>query len=95
MASPGTNDVCTTFGLSMGPSYVTRLLQVERGTNALPEKNQSHVLNFFWPELTSALPSRPDREIAIRYMHRSGIFGTFNGVYEGANSLVARYRMRF
>jgi len=41
------------------------------------------------------LPSRPDREIAIRYMHRSGIFGTFNGVYEGANSLVVGYRMRF
>ena len=92
---PWTNYVYTTFGLSMGPNYVTRLPQVERGTDALPEKNQSHVLNFFSPELTFALPSRPDREIAIRYMHRSGIFGTFNGVYEGANSLIFGYRMRF
>jgi hypothetical protein len=65
---PWTNYVYTTFGLSMGPNYVTRLPQVERGT---------------------------DREIAIRYMHRSGIFGTFNGVYEGANSLIFGYRMRF
>jgi hypothetical protein len=92
---PWTNYVYTTFGLSMGPNYVTRLPQVERGTDALPEKNQSHFLNFFSPELTFALPSRPDREIAIRYMHRSGIFGTFNGVYEGANSLIVGYRMRF
>ncbi len=92
---PWTNYVYTTFGLSMGPNYVTRLPQVERGTDALPEKNQSHFLNFFSPELTFALPNRPDREIAIRYMHRSGIFGTFNGVYEGANSLIFGYRMRF
>jgi hypothetical protein len=92
---PWTNHVYTTFGLSMGPSYVTRLPQVERGTDARPEPNQSHFLNFFSPEITFALPSRPDREIAIRYMHRSGIFGTFNGVYEGANSLIVGFRMRF
>ncbi|MCA3365904.1 MAG: hypothetical protein INF79_09855 [Roseomonas sp.] len=92
---PWTNYLYTTFGLSMGPNYVTRLPQVERGTDARPEPNQSHFLNFFSPELTFALPSRPDREIAIRYMHRSGIFGTFNGVYEGANSLVVGFRMRF
>jgi hypothetical protein len=92
---PWTNYVYTTFGLSMGPDYVTRLPQVERGTDALPEANQSRVLNFFSPELTFALPSRPHQEIAIRYMHRSGIFGTYNGVYEGANSLVMGFRMRF
>jgi len=92
---PWTNHVYTTFGLSMGPNYVTRLPQVERGTDALPEANQSRVLNFFSPELTFALPSRPHQEIAIRYMHRSGIFGTFNGVWEGANSLVVGFRTRF
>jgi len=92
---PWTNYVYTTFGLSMGPNYVTRLPQVERGTDAVPEKHQSHFLNFFSPEITFALPRRPDREIAIRYMHRSGIFGTFNGVWEGANSLTVGYRMRF
>ena len=92
---PWTNYVYTTFGLSMGPDYVTRLPSVERGTDARPEQNQSRFLNFFSPELTFALPSRPHQEIAIRYMHRSGIFGTYNGVYEGANSLVVGFRMRF
>ena len=92
---PWTNYVYTTLGLSMGPDYVTRLPRVERGTDAQPEANQSRVLNFFSPELTFALPSRPHQEIAIRYMHRSGIFGTFNGVWEGANSLVVGFRTRF
>ncbi|MCA3379909.1 MAG: hypothetical protein ING08_06670 [Roseomonas sp.] len=92
---PWTNYVYTTFGLSMGPNYVTRLPQVERGTDAQPETNTSKFLNFFSPEITFALPSRPDREIDIRYMHRSGIFGTFNGVWEGANSLIVGFRMRF
>ena len=92
---PWTNYVYTTVGLSMGPDYVTRLPRVERGTDARPEQNQSRFLNFFSPELTFALPSRPHQEIAIRYMHRSGIFGTYNGVWEGANSLVVGFRTRF
>jgi hypothetical protein len=92
---PWTNYVYTTFGLSMGPDYVTRLPRVERGTDALPEANQSRFLNFFSPELTFALPSRPHQEVVLRYMHRSGIFGTFNGVWEGANSLTVGFRMRF
>jgi hypothetical protein len=92
---PWTNYVYTTFGLSMGPDYVTRLPSVERGTDAQPETNQSRFLNFFSPELTFALPNRPDRELTVRYMHRSGIFGTYNGVWEGANSLIVGLRMRF
>ena len=92
---PWTNHVYTTFGLSMGPDYVTRLPRVERGTDALPEANQSRFLNFFSPELTFALPERPHQEVVLRYMHRSGIFGTFNGVWEGANSLTVGFRTRF
>lgn len=92
---PWTNYVYTTFGLSMGPDYVTRLPQVERGTDARPEPNQSRWLNFFSPELTVALPDYPQYELAFRYMHRSGIFGTYNGVYEGANSFVLGFRYRF
>ncbi len=92
---PWTNYVYTTFGVSMGPDYVTRLPQVERGTDARPEENQSRFLNFFSPELTFALPDYPQYEVALRYMHRSGIFGTYNGVYEGANSFVLGMRYRF
>ncbi|WP_209441970.1 hypothetical protein [Neoroseomonas oryzicola] len=92
---PWTDYVYTTFGLSFGPDYVTRLPQVERGTDQKPEPNQSRFLNFFSPELTFALPDYPQYEVALRYMHRSGIFGTYNGVWEGANSFVVGFRYRF
>lgn len=92
---PWSDHVFTTFGLSMGPDYVTRLPRVERGTDLRPEENQSRWLNFFSPEITLALPEWPQYEVAFRYMHRSGIFGTYNGVYEGANSFVMGFRYRF
>lgn len=92
---PWSNYVYTTIGLSMGPDFVTRLPRVERGTDARPEPNQSAWLNFFSPEITFALPDYPQYEVALRYMHRSGIFGTYNGVYEGANSFVLGFRYRF
>lgn len=92
---PWTNYVYTTFGLSMGVDYVTRLPQVERGTDQRPEPNQSHFLNFFSPEITLAPPWAPQHEFVMRYIHRSGIFGTYNGVYEGANAFVLGYRYRF
>jgi len=90
-----TDYVYTTIGVSMGPSYVTRLPQVERGTDRRPTPNQSRWLNFFAPELTLALPDYPQYEVALRYHHRSGIWGTYNGVYEGANSFVVGLRYRF
>lgn len=92
---PWSNYIYTTFGLSMGPDVVTRLPRVERGTDALPEENQSMVLNYFSPELTFALPEYPQYEVALRYMHRSGMFGLYNGVWEGANSFAVGFRYRF
>lgn len=92
---PWTDHLYTTLGFSMGPDYVTRLPQVERGTDARPEPNQSRFLNYFSPEFTVALPDYPQYEVAFRYMHRSGIFGTYNGVYEGANSFAVGFRYRF
>lgn len=92
---PWSNYVYTTIGLSMGPDFVTRLPRVERGTDARPEQNQSAWLNFFSPELTLALPDYPQYELAFRYMHRSGMFGLYNGVWEGANSFVLGFRYRF
>jgi hypothetical protein len=92
---PWSNYIYTTFGLSMGPDVVTRLPRVERGTDAQPEENQSMVLNYFSPELTFALPEYPQYEVALRYMHRSGMFGLYNGVWEGANSFAVGFRYRF
>jgi len=92
---PWTRYLYTTAGISMGFDYVTRLPVVERGTDARPEPHQSHWLNYFSPEITLALPEAPQHEAVFRYIHRSGIFGTFNGVYEGANAFMIGYRYRF
>ncbi|MEO3471625.1 hypothetical protein AAFN86_07150 [Roseomonas sp. CAU 1739] len=92
---PWSNYIYTTLGLSMGPDFVTRLPQVERGTDARPEQNQSAFLNYFSPEITFALPEHPQYEVALRYMHRSGMFGLYNGVWEGANSFAVGFRYRF
>lgn len=59
------------------------------------EQNQSAFLNYFSPELTFALPEHPQYEVALRYMHRSGMFGLYNRVWEGANSFAVGFRYRF
>ena len=60
-----------------------------------PAERLAEWLNFFSPEITFALPDYPQYEVALRYMHRSGIFGTYNGVYEGANTFAVGFRYRF
>lgn len=92
---PWTEYLYTTIGVSMGPDYVTRLPRVERGTDARPEPNTSRFLNYFSPEFSFALPAAPEYSLVIRYMHRSGIFGTYNGVWEGANTISVGFRFRF
>jgi len=92
---PWRDTLLTSFGLSTGLHWINRLPEVETGTAARPEPNRSKVLHFFSPEIAFALPSAPQHEVAIRYAHRSGIFGSFNGVWEGSNVLMIGYRYRF
>lgn len=92
---PWRDRLLTSFGLSTGLHWINRLPEAETGTAAQPEPNRSKWLHYFSPELAFALPSAPQHEVAIRYAHRSGIFGSFNGVWEGSNVLMAGYRYRF
>jgi len=92
---PWTEYLYTTLGLSMGPDYVTRLPQPEVGTPQRPEPHTSRVLNYFSPEITFALPQSPQYEFSMRYMHRSGVFGLYNGVWEGSNTFTLGFRFRF
>lgn len=92
---PWRNYLYTSFGLSTGLDYLARLPEVETGTAAKPEPNQSDWLHYFSPELVFSLPDSPEHEVAIRYAHRSGMFGLFNGVWEGSNVLQVAYRRRF
>jgi hypothetical protein len=91
---PWRNRLYTSFGLSTGLDWLNTLPESETGTAAQPEPNTTKILHYFSPEITFALPNHPEHEIALRYSHRSGIFGTFNGVWEGSNVLMLGYRRR-
>ena len=84
----------TSFAISTGIHWMNRLPEVETGTALRPEAFQSKVLHYLSPEITFALPQHPESEVAIRYAHRSGVFGAFNGVWEGSNVLTIGYRRR-
>ena len=88
------NRLYTSVAISTGLHWMNNLPESETGTAAQPEPNQSKLLHYLSPEITFSLPNHLESEIAIRYAHRSGIFGTFNGVYEGSNVLTIGYRRR-
>ncbi|MBV8792265.1 MAG: hypothetical protein JO237_09445 [Pseudolabrys sp.] len=62
----------TTFALSTGLSYATGISDFEKVAGKLDPPGGTHVLHYFSPELTFALPERRDRELVFRLQHRSG-----------------------
>jgi hypothetical protein len=92
---PWRDRLYTSFGLSTGLDWINTLPQVETGTPERPEPHQSKILHYFSPELVFSLPAYPEHEVALRYAHRSGMFGLFNGVWEGSNVVQIAYRRRF
>lgn len=84
----------TSIAGSTGLNWVSRLPPVEAGPPDRPEQDTSHVLHYFAPEITVALPHLRQHEIVLRYHHRSGIFGLMNGVEDGANVIAIGYRYR-
>ncbi len=47
------------------------------------------------PEITFADPDNKNVEFLIRYHHRSGVFGLFDGVVSGSTFITAGVRFRF
>jgi len=85
----------TAFGVSTGLHWLDTLPEAETGPPERPEPHRSKWLHYFSPELVFSLPESPQHEVAIRYHHRSGIFGNMNGVWEGSNVLMIAYRHRY
>ena len=88
---PWNNTLYTTVAVSTGLDYLSKLPPSE----TYPGDPTSHVLHYFSPEITFALPEFKQHEVLIRYHHRSGVFGTFNGVWGGSNVISLGYRYRF
>jgi hypothetical protein len=90
---PWNDTVYTTIGVNTGLSYLTDISEFERGRDN--DGQASHLLHYFGPELTFADPENKDVELVLRYHHRSGVFGLFDGVVSGSTFISAGIRVRF
>ncbi len=96
------NDVVkTSFAFSTGLNYTTGISDYELRVSGNGEG--SNLMHFFSPEITFALPDRPDRELVFRMHHRSGIqddngapgLAIFNYADTGATFATAGIRYKF
>ena len=93
---PWNHWVYTTVAVSTGLSYVERVSDVEKDAGSgRGHPDGSKLLHYFAPEITFAHPDRRDWEMLIRYHHRSGVAGAFNGVWGGSNVITGGIRHRF
>jgi hypothetical protein len=84
----------TSVGVSTGVNVVSRLPREETGRPWDPKPSRSHLLHYLSPEIAIALPHRRQHELVLRVHHRSGVYGTFNGVRGGSDVIAIGYRYR-
>lgn len=102
MAFPWNDYVKTSFAVSTGLNYAFQddaeeVARLDNGGDA------TKLLHYFSPEVTFALPSRPDRELFFRFHHRSGLANVaptisrelFNNAAAGADYLAVGMRWKF
>ena len=87
---PWDHIVDTSLAVGEGISYATSVPAVERyrhGELFVNEDNTSKLLNYMMIEAAFGLPSFPRWNLVFRIHHRSGVYGLFNGVYGGSNTI--------
>lgn len=84
--------VKTSVAVSTGLNVIDSLPSEETRRS---DRYHSQVLHYFSPELTFAAPSAPNHELLVRWHHRSGVFGLFDGVRGGSNIVSVGYRYRW
>ena len=93
---PWNHIVYTTAAINTGLSYATKVSAVEKDAGAdAGNPNGSNLLHYLGPELTFADPNNRNTELVIRWHHRSGVYGLFNGVHGGSNVVTGGIRQRF
>jgi hypothetical protein len=93
---PWNHWIHTTAAIGTGLSYVTKVSDVELDAGAdRGAPKGSKLLFYLAPEITFAHPDHRDWELVARFHHRSGVFGTFNGVWGGSNVVTGGIRHRF
>jgi hypothetical protein len=93
---PWNHIVYTTAAINTGLSYATKVSEVEKDAGSdRGNPNGSNLLHYFGPEITFADPNNRNTEFVVRWHHRSGMFGLFNGVWGGSNVVTGGIRQRF
>ena len=90
---PWNDSVYTTMAINTGLSLLTEKSDFERSRD---DDNQNSVLlHYMGPEITFSDPDNKDLELMVRFHHRSGVFGLFDGVVSGSTFISSGVRMRF
>jgi hypothetical protein len=90
---PWDHRLTTTVAVSTGLNYATGISELEQ--ERARDGRGSRLMHFFSPEITFALPSRPEVELLFRFHHRSGVFGLVSDAWGGAQYLTVGLRYRF
>jgi hypothetical protein len=85
--------VYTTLAVNTGVSLLTDYSSFERGRDH--GGRNAKLLHYMGPEITFSPPDNHNIEFLIRYHHRSGVFGLFDGVVSGSTFVSTGLRYRF
>ncbi|MEB3702668.1 hypothetical protein Bealeia1_01786 [Candidatus Bealeia paramacronuclearis] len=93
MKFPWNETLRTTFAIGDGISFASRkpFHEVERRGDKLSAKT----LNYLMAELTFGHKSLPNWDFVLRYHHRSGVFGLFDGVHDASNVFAGGIKYKF
>ena len=90
---PWDDVLVTTAAVSTGLNWADEITEVEE--DRADDEVGSQWMHFFAPEITFALPSRPNLELLFRFHHRSGVFGLVSDARGGAQYATVGVRVRF
>lgn len=90
---PWNDTAPTSVAVGNGLSYAAEIPVRER--EAHPGQEPTQWLNFLFAEVEVGLAGVPRWRLVARYQHRSGAFGTFNGVFEASTLFVGGLKYRF
>lgn len=94
-AFPWKKYLFTTFAVSSGLNYATGISEFEKVHGKLDPPGGTHVMHYFSPEFTFALPDKRNLQLVLRLHHRSGAYGIVSGAFSGASYLSVGIRYWF
>jgi hypothetical protein len=89
---PWNDSVYTTIAVNTGLSVLSEksLFEKDRDDGGKSEE----LLHYMGPEITFADPDNKNVELLVRFHHRSGVFGLFNGVVSGSTFIATGVRFK-